>query len=199
MYEFGLGYINAKLENRNKKLQVKLSKLLEEKENTRPKWKTEGNYAQRIVNFSDVRFNKEENDLVGKGLKYAPPTRINKEKALIECEIIADRVEGEENKKQIRYEVSNIIERINKNCHKKKKGDELLQKQINKLKKKIKENGLIVTKADKGNTTVIMKKEEYIKKAEQFIKEGPYKKITYDYTNKYQAKNEKGIKGDNVY
>lgn len=166
LYGFGLRYMNGKLEKRNTKLEMKLRKLIEEKDKARLKWKKEGNYVQRLVNFSDVQFCKEENDLLAKGLKYAPQISLNREKALIECEIIADRVEGEENKKQLRYEVSNIIETIYKNSYKKKKGDEVLQKQVNKLKRKIKVNSLIVTKADKGNTTVIMRKEEYIKKAD---------------------------------
>lgn len=40
-----------------------------------------------------------------------------------------------------------------------------------KLKNKIKNNDLIITKANKENTMAIIKKEEYNKKSEDFIKE----------------------------
>ena len=39
-------------------------------------------------------------------------------------------------------------------------------------------------KADKGNTMVLLKKEEYIKKTEEFISEGLYEEIKYDYTSR---------------
>lgn len=45
-----------------------------------------------------------------------------------------------------------------------------------------------------GNTTVLLKREDYINKAENFIKEGPYKEIKYDYTSKYQARIKKVMK-----
>lgn len=40
-----------------------------------------------------------------------------------------------------------------------------------------------------------MIKHEYIRRAEEFIKEGLYKEIRYDYTNKYQAQIKKTLKG----
>ena len=46
---------------------------------------------------------------------------------------------------------------------------------------------MIITKADKGNTIIILKKRKYIKTKEEFIEEGPYKSVSYDYTSKYQA------------
>ena len=47
---------------------------------------------------------------------------------------------------------------------------------------------MIVIKADKGNTAVVMNKREYIEKTEQFIQKGP------DYTSKFQAQTKKLIK-----
>lgn len=196
LYEFGDRYINGKLESKNKKLQLKLEKLLKDKEKTDNKRKKIGNYAERVVNFSDVNFTLEEQELLEKGLKYAPPSSINREEMIVECEKITEKIADEEHKKQIRHEVSDIIEKAYKiSQYKKKKSEEQIKRNLNKLKRKIQENQLIVTKADKGNTTVIMCKHDYIKRTEEFIKEGPYKEIKYDYTSRYQAQIKKALKG----
>lgn len=74
-------------------------------------------------------------------------------------------------------------------CNKNKnkiKTEEKIKTLVRKLRNKMKKNDIIATRADKGNTMVLMKKEDYINKAEKFIKEGPYKEVKYDYTNKYQ-------------
>lgn len=65
---------------------------------------------------------------------------------------------------------------------------------VNRLKNKIKKNEIIATKADKGNTMVLLKNNDYITKAEKFISEGPYEEIKYDYTNKFQARVKRLIK-----
>ena len=41
---------------------------------------------------------------------------------------------------------------------------------------------------------VLLKKNDYITKAEKFISEGPYEEIKYDYTNKFQARVKRLIK-----
>jgi hypothetical protein len=66
--------------------------------------------------------------------------------------------------------------------------------EIKKLKEKVKRNNLIITRADKGNTMIIMGKTEYISKTEEFIEQGPYETVKYDYTNRYQAKIKKLMK-----
>jgi hypothetical protein len=42
---------------------------------------------------------------------------------------------------------------------------------------------LIVTKADKGNTLVILRKEDYAKKIEEFIMQNNFTKLLHDITN----------------
>jgi hypothetical protein len=54
------------------------------------------------------------------------------------------------------------------------------------IKKKTEQNLLFVTKADKGNTLVIIHKEDYNSKVEEFITNNNYTKLSYDITNKLQ-------------
>lgn len=190
VYGFGEDYINNKVKKREVTIKKKLDKLI--KDNMQNE-RNNNTYAQRVVNLTEVQFNEEEVELLEKGLKYAPPKKINKEDVLIECESIIGRMENEDDKKRIRFEVSKIVEEIDMNKNNKPRERDITRR-IRNLKEKIKDNKLIVTKADKGNTTVIMEKTEYINKAEEFIKQGPYEEIKYNYTNRYQAKIKKLIK-----
>jgi hypothetical protein len=54
------------------------------------------------------------------------------------------------------------------------------------MKQKLASNQLIVAKADKGNTLIIMKVEEYNNKIEDFINNNNFTKLTCDITNKEQ-------------
>jgi hypothetical protein len=54
------------------------------------------------------------------------------------------------------------------------------------MKKKIEQNQLIMTKADKSSTLVILHKEDYNNKVEGFITNNNYTKLSHDITNKLQ-------------
>jgi hypothetical protein len=57
---------------------------------------------------------------------------------------------------------------------------------IKSIKQKLTSTQLIVTKADKGNTSIIMKEEEYNNKIEDFISNNNFTKLAHDVTNKQQ-------------
>ena len=58
---------------------------------------------------------------------------------------------------RVRQGVKETIEKMYKNKKNKRgTGEKQINKDISKLKKKIEENKLIITKADKGNTVVII-------------------------------------------
>ena len=59
------------------------------------------------------------------------------------------------------------------------------QKAIDELRK---DNNRIILTADKGVSLVVMKKEEYIKKAEELLLTDTYKTISIDPTNKHKTK-----------
>jgi hypothetical protein len=62
----------------------------------------------------------------------------------------------------------------------------LEEKLIINIKNKIKQHQLILTKADKGNTLVIINQEDYDRKVNEFISNNNYTKLTCDITNKLQ-------------
>ena len=59
------------------------------------------------------------------------------------------------------------------------------QKAIEELRK---DNNRVILTADKGVSLVVMKKEEYIKKAEELLLTDTYKTISNDPTNKHKTK-----------
>ena len=63
-----------------------------------------------------------------------------------------------------------------------------VKRNIKQLKSKLKQNNIMVTKEDKGNSVVLIDTEEYTKKGNKFIKSKNYEEIKYDYTNKFQSR-----------
>jgi hypothetical protein len=54
---------------------------------------------------------------------------------------------------------------------------------INIIKRKINQNQLNVTKADKGNTLVTLQKEDYYNKTEEITTQNIFTKLPHDITN----------------
>jgi hypothetical protein len=64
---------------------------------------------------------------------------------------------------------------------------------LKSIQQKLKHHQLIATKADKGNTIVILYENDYNKKIEEFLAANNFTKITRDITNKQQTKTRKEI------
>ena len=93
------------------RLNKKLKKLIE---GTRNKNKEKGKekeikFAEKLLNLTETKFTENEHKLLGKSLKYATKTNIDKENTIIECEEIIDKIKNEETKKQLRSEVKEIV------------------------------------------------------------------------------------------
>jgi hypothetical protein len=65
---------------------------------------------------------------------------------------------------------------------------------LQKLKRKLKENIILHKKADKGNRMVLIEKQEYINKTNNFINENKFTPIEKDPTNKFQQQVKQLIK-----
>lgn len=99
-------------------------------------------------------------------------------------------IANEPNTDIIRPEINNIIYNfINKKCQETHKTN-IFQIDFLKTKKFLKENNdIMVTRADKGNSTVILERQDYNNKTIQMLEDKEtYKKITRDPTNKIQIK-----------
>ncbi|KAI5636419.1 hypothetical protein NE865_10839 [Phthorimaea operculella] len=59
------------------------------------------------------------------------------------------------------------------------------EKTLRNIKKKIKDNDLIVTKADKGNTLIITTKVEYTQKVDEFLNSGQFQILKKDPTESF--------------
>ena len=59
-------------------------------------------------------------------------------------------------------------------------------KDLQKLKRKLKENNILHIKADKVNSMVLIEKQEYVNKTNNFINENKLTPIEKDPTNKFQ-------------
>ena len=69
---------------------------------------------------------------------------------------------------------------------------------MKELQNKIKQNHLILTKADKGNIIVVMDKDDHTKKVESYIMENGYQPMDKDPTEKYQTKIKDVLKENGV-
>jgi hypothetical protein len=171
----------------------KLSKLKEDN-NTNPH-QQEHTFYQRVHNLSKVTFTKDEMSLLNKGLKY---NLHHKQKQWIQTLAIeadsAINLLNPYEQAHMRQAVSQKLHRlinkektqIEKRTNHKTRQESIEKKIITNLKKKIKEHNLIVTKADKGNTLVIIEQNEYHQKIKDFITQNNFTKVPNNHTNKQQ-------------
>lgn len=85
----------------------------------------------------------------------------------------------------IRAQIINTMKTNNRTTRNKHQKGISSTKIINKLKNKLNEHKAIITKADKGNTTVIMYKEDYTQKIDEYISNNDIHKLNTDPTTIY--------------
>jgi hypothetical protein len=64
---------------------------------------------------------------------------------------------------------------------------------LKRIQLKLQHNQIVITKADKGNTIVILYKDDYDQKIKEFLATNNFTKLTKDITNKLQTKTRKEI------
>ena len=127
---------------------------------------------------------KDEIELLGKGLKFGIKNKnFNQFEILTRFEEFAQNMKNEEISKEIlkeRYEtlpIDSFMQKLQSLTYEfldsaKTPQNSLTfeeEKTLVKLKTKVKDNSLIVTKADKGNATVINKRADYIDKLQKIL------------------------------
>ena len=152
-------------------LEQKINKLISKnKINNKPR--PQLNFYQRTQNLSDKNiFSNEEIELLNKGLKHnLPQTNI---KRAIETQIIdaenAINYLPTDIQEQTRYRITDILEKQIKQTKDQTKFTKN-QHTVKHIKNKLNRNNLTITKADKGNTTIIINKADYIDKTMNFKK-----------------------------
>lgn len=172
---------NTKVRNKNIKLNKKFKKLLngQKQQDAGKVIRIDG----MIINKSSVNLMENELELLNQGLNHA----IKSSKPPIK-DIIVDIESSIKNlpydtKNEIRVETKQIIEKFLKkeNPHNSKNID---QQTIKQLKTK----NLSFIKADKNNSIIILDDNEYDRRVEKMIEDGPYTKITKSPLNLIQRK-----------
>lgn len=204
---FMLDYHNEKfkkellstLREKQNRLDQKLHKLISNKfksyENDTNQTHT---FYKRTENLSNVTFNLNEQRLLDKGLKHNASCSYsnvnNLKQTVLDSERALNCVNPNE-RNHIRHLVSEKLMKIKQNPAKIDKAE--LQT-IRTLKKKLIDNEVIVVKADKGNTTVLMQKDQYIEKTEKFIVDNNIELSKKDPTVRFQNNIKAAIKNVNL-
>jgi hypothetical protein len=160
-----------------------------------PKKQDKHPFYKRTENLTDFAFTSEEMLLLNKGLKY---NLHHKPKKWIQTVAIeADRAVNllpDIDRNYMRQLIANNIKKlVNKQKIKRDQHISIHSKYeyhkwntLKSIKQKIKQNQLIVRKADKGNTLVIIHEDEYYLKIDNFITHNHFEKLLHNITNKQQ-------------
>ena len=164
-----------------KKQQQKFNKLLDDKLT-----KDSYNYMNqrrpgslaKIVNLSNYQLTDKEENLLKFGLNYALPGS-NPSNELIETGISIEALLyksdiPDQDKENVRFQAAEIIQQSHDKLAKNpiRKWDDWI---INAIKTIKSNKNIIITKADKGNSTVILNRIDYDNKILDHLNSGPYK------------------------
>ena len=163
--------VNSLFEKKYKNLDEKISRLTNTQKEAVQNNTT---FYPRVENKTDIPLTKEELDLLNKGLKYNLDHKhrhwINN--LALEAENAVTLLPPVEQEYTWHQEARNIRKLLTQETlHKREKfnkGKEELRI-LNQIKEKLHENKAIITKADKGNSVVIIYEDEYIQKVKDSI------------------------------
>lgn len=190
--------LNNKLRVKQNVLNKKLDQLISKKmRNENTFLMGQGNqhtFYKRTENLTNINFSLNETRVLDKGLKHNLSDSYenvdNMKQTIIDCERALSYVDPKD-----RNHVRHLIgEKLNQIKHSKIKIDKSEKQTILSLKKKLKDNEILALKSDKGNTTVLMTKTDYINKTNDFITENGIKQIKKDPTTSYQNKIKLAVK-----
>lgn len=150
-------------------------------------------FYPRVINQTSIVFSNDEMSLLNKGLKYNLSCSKNKNlfNVFINAEMAIKSIPNEDDRNSARYVISRKLscknDRSTKtnniaNIHRQE------QLSIKSIKEKLESNQAILCKADKGTTTVIMYKTDYITKVNNFIQNNGIIELMKDPTSNYQRK-----------
>lgn len=143
-------------------------------------------FYERTKNLTNVQLNSNEKRILDKGLKYNLADTYKHKDCLKQTIVDCERALLQVDYKERNHARHLLLEKLQKVKQQPIKYDRNELITTNNLKKKLKEHNVLILKADKGNTTVLMNKQEYIDKTEQFISANDILEIKKDPTIKFQ-------------
>ena len=163
--------INKTIMKKKKTQNIKISNLLKVQNDPQKNNTISHRFYPRIVNLTEINFNNEETNLLNKGLKYCFKNKGFKQSLINEilnAETAINAISDEETRTVVRHAVDNKITKVLK-AENIKTSYNKETKIFNGIKKKLIDNNSIVTKADKGQTLVILTNEDYKRKINEFF------------------------------
>ena len=188
--------INQKLQHEMNTTYLKQQQQLENMEKTQTTMTKHNTNYTRVKNCTNTNFTQDEIQLLGKGLKYNLHYKNKKwiETLALEAETAITKLDITE-QNYYRHAIAKQIKDISKNndfqnsCNSKREW-----KLAMNIKRKMLDNKLVTTKADKGKTLVIITEDEYQQKIMKFIHENNFTLINKDPTQQFQNNIKQTIK-----
>jgi hypothetical protein len=147
-----------------------------------------------VINLTDIKFTEHENQLLQKGLKYNLHVQPKQQIKILAIEAeTAINLLPVPDQDPVRYLIAKTLDKIahrtipnppdisSKNH--KSKFDKIT---VNKIKEKLKQHNAILTKADKGQSIIIIYNDDYNNKVQDFITNNNFQLASRDPTNTFQ-------------
>jgi hypothetical protein len=144
-------------------------------------------FYDRVVNLTPIQFDNKEIELLNKGLQYNMPYNNSKhwlERLIVETEVAISKL-PEQHQEGFRFLAKQNIKKIMNN-DKQNSNKSVEGNLVKTIKQKLIDNGSVITKADKGKTTVIISNQELTNKINSYAIENKLHKLTKDPTLKFQ-------------
>ena len=143
---------------------------------------------QWVINMSSRQLTHIETDLLAKGLNFSVTSKTLPNKDIIAT--IEDAVKDLE-----KEEADTICAKVSLPLQNSKHPKDNLSKDERKVLKELpSDTSIVIAPADKGRSTVILNREEYLEKCMDHINNGPYQLLEKDPTTKIKAKTLKQLK-----
>ena len=189
--------INEKLQHEMKTTYLKQQQKLKNMEKSHTTTTKHNTNYTRVKNCTNTNFTQDEIQLLSKGLKYNLHYKNKKwiETLALEAETAITKLDITE-QSYYRHVIAKQIKDIsnNKNTQNANNKNKREWKIALNIKRKMLDNKLVITKADKGKTLVIITEEEYQQKIMKFIHENNFTLINKDPTQQYQNNIKQTIK-----
>ena len=137
-----------------------------------------------VINLSKTPLTEEQERLLAHGPKFVTKPRETPVKEYIAAAEQACTKIEQGKQEEFRVEVKRLLKQDQNN----KRQANVSKEELKALKELKLDNNRLILKADKGIALVVIDKDEYIKKAEELLKENTYKKIAEDPTPKQKNK-----------
>ncbi|KAK9883643.1 hypothetical protein WA026_001814 [Henosepilachna vigintioctopunctata] len=137
-------------------------------------------FYEPLLNYTDVEFDNEEINCLKLGYKHRPDLNNRKDKIRSLERLAAETdtiIQSVDNPGHIKSECERVIRNQFAFIKNNKNVGHFNKEIILSIKDKIKRNNLVSTKADEGNSVVILTKDNYNKKVLKFIVDNNFNKV----------------------